>query len=253
MGDSIIYKYLDAKGGLRMLKGSNLQFTNATKFNDPFDCHPALFDYSNAPTNEHNWPPAEWISEMEENNMVNLRNETWITCFSKVYDSLLMWAYYNNHKGICLGLNKEAVLRSCHHGYFGLYYPFYREVEYKEIIHKPNFFRNRPFWESILTTKAKDWEHEQEIRLITKKPAWVNSRRDIPEDLKEDEIIDWTEIRHYPHIDSDCFESLYLGINIREKVKKEIIKAAKKLNPDIQIYKMDIDPNAFRLIAEQIR
>ena len=55
------YKYLDAKGGLEMLENSNLQFTNATKFNDPFDCHPALFDYSNAPVIKHNPFFAEWL------------------------------------------------------------------------------------------------------------------------------------------------------------------------------------------------
>ena len=37
-----LYKYLDVDGGLAMLEHQNLQFTNATKFNDPFDCHPAL-------------------------------------------------------------------------------------------------------------------------------------------------------------------------------------------------------------------
>ena len=57
----MLYKYLDAKGGLMMLQGSNLQFTNATRLNDPFDCHPALFDYSNAPTNKYNWPPTDFL------------------------------------------------------------------------------------------------------------------------------------------------------------------------------------------------
>ena len=50
----ILYKYLDVDGGLAMLKHHNLQFTNATKFNDPFDCHPALFDYSHAPVIQNN-------------------------------------------------------------------------------------------------------------------------------------------------------------------------------------------------------
>ena len=35
-----LYKYLDVNGGLMMLHNSNLQFTNATRLNDPFDCHP---------------------------------------------------------------------------------------------------------------------------------------------------------------------------------------------------------------------
>ena len=49
-----LYKYLDVNGGLMMLHNSNLQFTNATRLNDPFDCHPALFDFSNAPENPYN-------------------------------------------------------------------------------------------------------------------------------------------------------------------------------------------------------
>lgn len=49
-----LFKYLDFNGGLAMLEHHNLQFTNATKFNDPFDCHPALFDYSKVPERPHN-------------------------------------------------------------------------------------------------------------------------------------------------------------------------------------------------------
>lgn len=40
MAEKTLYKYLDVDGGLAMLEHHNLQFTNATKFNDPFDCHP---------------------------------------------------------------------------------------------------------------------------------------------------------------------------------------------------------------------
>lgn len=60
-----LFKYLDFKGGLAMLEHHNLQFTNATKFNDPFDFHPALFDYSHVPECPHNWPPADFLSSKE--------------------------------------------------------------------------------------------------------------------------------------------------------------------------------------------
>ena len=49
MGLTKIYKYIDADGGLKMLFNCNLQFTNVTKLNDPFDCHPALINFSNVP------------------------------------------------------------------------------------------------------------------------------------------------------------------------------------------------------------
>ena len=49
MGEAKLYKYLDFNGGLMMLHYGNLQFTNATRLNDPFDCHPSLIDFSNVP------------------------------------------------------------------------------------------------------------------------------------------------------------------------------------------------------------
>ena len=47
MGEAKLYKYLDFNGGLMMLHYGNLQFTNATQLNDPFDCHPSLIDLKN--------------------------------------------------------------------------------------------------------------------------------------------------------------------------------------------------------------
>lgn len=57
-----LYKYLDVNGGLMMLHNSNLQFTNATRLNDPFDCHPALFDFSHAPEYPYNWPSKDYLA-----------------------------------------------------------------------------------------------------------------------------------------------------------------------------------------------
>ena len=45
----ILYKYLDIVGAKCMIGNQNLQFTNASQLNDPFDCHPKLIDYSNVP------------------------------------------------------------------------------------------------------------------------------------------------------------------------------------------------------------
>ena len=46
---NLLYKYLDVNGAIMMLHYSNLMYANATMFNDPFDCHPSLIDFSNVP------------------------------------------------------------------------------------------------------------------------------------------------------------------------------------------------------------
>lgn len=114
-----LFKYLDFNGGLAMLEHHNLRLPMLPSLTIHLT-HPALFDYSKVPERPHNWPPADFLSMKGENDMENLRNSTWMCCLSKVHDSLLMWAYYNNHKGICIGLNKEAVLNSCQYEFFGL-------------------------------------------------------------------------------------------------------------------------------------
>lgn len=57
---NILYKYLDINGAKCMIGNQNLQFTNASQLNDPFDCHPKLIDYSNVPeSNLQGWIPKD--------------------------------------------------------------------------------------------------------------------------------------------------------------------------------------------------
>ena len=97
MGAVKLYKYLDFTGGLMMLHYSNLQFTNATQLNDPFDCHPSLIDFSNVPKEAcGGWTP-EIIEELRRDPFRRTREEVWVCSLSKIYDSILMWSYYSKH------------------------------------------------------------------------------------------------------------------------------------------------------------
>ena len=136
---------------------------------------------------------------------------------------------------ICIGLNLESVLRSCQDRFWGLSAPQKAyEVRYRDINDKPDFFRDRPSLSDMLLTKAKDWEHEQEMRLIAEDPHWVGSAYDVPKEFYEEESIDGKEIRHYPRITPDGFESVYLGVNMLPRKKEQIIEIAKKLNLSIK-------------------
>ena len=100
-----LYKYLDVDGGLAMLSNSNMQFTNATRLNDPFDCHPSLIDFSNVPEERMRVWRKDLVMKAEYGQFEQRRNNTWLCSLSKVNNSLLMWSYYCNHRGICIGLN----------------------------------------------------------------------------------------------------------------------------------------------------
>lgn len=251
---NILYKYLDINGAKCMIGNQNLQFTNASQLNDPFDCHPKLIDYSNVPESKlQGWVPKEWWMEKEENDALNLRNETWLCSLSKVYDSLLMWSHYcYNHKGVCIGLDIDKVMQSVP-PMFGTIYlkPFVIEVQYRNIIERPDAHQSA---ENIFLyqwkTKAKEWQYEQEVRLVMPNPSAMYAAF-TPEQAKQNkEIWNWKEIRHYMPLKAECFESIYLGVNIEQTEKEKVTQLAKTLNPDIKIYQMEIDSDSFNLISK---
>lgn len=248
-----LYKYLDVQGGLAMLSNGNIQFTNATKLNDPFDCHPSLIDFSQVPTERARLLGKEAIIDLESNHFERNRDKTWLCSLSKNYDSLLMWSYYNCHKGVCIGIDLEKadkylsrILGTVILGYLKF------EVKYRDIIEKPDFFkRKEDLWAYQLSTKGKVWEREQEVRLVIVDPSRVTPYY-VPKEFDKKEIVDYKEIRFVPKIGRECFNSVYLGVNIDDDTKTQIINTAKGQNPEFKIYQMKADANAFRLQTEQI-
>lgn len=248
----ILYKYLDATGGLMMLYYGTLQFTNATQLNDPFDCHPALIDFSQVPPEKTRAWPADVISLLESDRHRRYRELAYICSLSKVHDSLLMWSYYNGHKGVCIGLNMEKTRKYSSRMNGKFIGCFEWEVQYKDVVEKPDYFKNiQDFFRHQMTTKAKDWQHEKEVRLFSYDPS-LEYKHLLPYQNDEAGPIDWKEVRAFLEIGGECFESVRLGINISKEDKEKIVKVARDRNPDIKIYQMTIDPDAFKLKEELI-
>jgi hypothetical protein len=98
-----------------------------------------------------------------------------------------------------------------------------------------------------MLTKAKEWEYEQEVRIIVHNPSTLFLLS--PEQYKERKkrVFASQELRAYPKIDNDCFAAIYLGMNISQRHKKRIVEIAKDRNPEIKIYQMKINSDALRL------
>ena len=242
MDSHILYKYLDAEGGLKMLENGTLKFTNAIKFNDPFDCHPSLIDYSNIPNRLKGDKVGELLVKMYTGTSKRIVDGTWICCLTKRNDNLLMWSYYCNHAGICIGLNINKA-KNCLCKYKGIPIGCPEiEVQYKDIIEKPDYFQNMDKQDFLcyqIGTKAKDWEHEEEVRLYTRGNTFIN-------------LLNYDKEPYYLKINGECFEKLYLGVRIEDDVKNEIVYAARKINSNIMIYQMATNTVAFKLNAEII-
>ena len=111
-------------------------------------------------------------------------------------------------------------------------------------------------WHYQLQTKAKDWKYEKEVRLIIENirclgVAWLRHKPAIYKG--RDVVSEWKETFNYVPLTGECFDSIYFGVNIDEKKREKIVNYARtKLKPDIQLYQMQVDENAFRLKAELI-
>ena len=250
---NLLYKYISANSGLEMLKNHNLQFTNATMLNDPFDCHHKLIDFSNVPKEKCKIWSAEVISKLESYQYENLRKQAWVCSLSKTYNKLLMWCFYSGYDGICIGIDKEKTKqyfsKILNEVYIGTQE---MEVQYKDLKDKPVFFRNygiTNLFQYQLSTKAKDWEYEQEVRLLLINPILDPQLLFVPEEQRKNDPIAVEEVRFRPPIGGECFNELYLGVQTNKDKQEEIIDVARSLNPEIKIFKMKEDTDAFRLNA----
>ena len=240
-----------------MIGNHNLQFTNASQLNDPFDCHPKLIDYSQVPDSiAKNAILKEWEQEVAENRALNLRNNTWLCSLSKVNDSILMWSHYcYNHKGVCIGLDIDKVMESVPPMFGEIYLqPFVLDVQYKTIIERPDgYCKAMELFNYQWQTKAKEWEYEQEVRLVMPRPSAMYAALTPAQAKHPKETWDWREIHHYMQLKGECFDSIYFGVNVDPTEKDRIVGyASKKLNPQIKLYQMRVDDNVFRLQTESI-
>ena len=171
--DSLIYNYL--------------WFSNPLDFNDPYDCELNL-NTSNASYEEiYNYlkegfdkdnrgrpytyleqrtkylfsNPVE-MEKCESNSNKDAVKQRGICCFSESDDSLLMWSHYaNKHKGVCLTFNvsKDKDIFTKH--------PYL--VEYPPKYPVFNWPRDRGTFKPLrllISTKSKEWEYENEVRIV---------------------------------------------------------------------------------------
>lgn len=113
---------------------------------------------------------------------------------------------------------------------FGTIYlePLVLDVKYKDIIERPDAYHSsKEIFSYQWETKAKEWEYEQEVRLVMPNPnpmyAAFTPQQAEQSKKHPDKIWNWREIRHYMPLKNDCFESIYFGVNIELEEKEKII------------------------------
>ncbi len=172
------YRYIDAHLDDIILK-SELWFSSAEKFNDPFDCqikvntvntHREIKDYlAKFAQTLSRKQIRELASKLYENNedrhnlfnsvFSNDLNKRGLCCFCENETNILLWSHYTkSHKGVCL---KFDVLEDPELFVFPI------KIKYEEKYPVYNHLRDsEKIIESLIGTKAKCWEYEKEMRIM---------------------------------------------------------------------------------------
>ena len=191
------------------------------------------------------------VAPLNEDISFYLREDAKVISFSKDnYEKNLfgfeyskMWAHYgDNHKGICLELDKEEFLKEnediINSNFLKeiIYYKFdiTKPVEHKRVNHafmefmgKEKYLREKFRNENLdylYYTKNKEWESEQEIRLLH---------------FSENKTNEYCSIKK-------CLKNIFVGVDFNGAYLPSLIS----LCPDITISKLDYQ--SVRLIPKEI-
>lgn len=259
-----LYKYRCWNNPLhkRALTHNELYFASPADINDPFDFKISI-DYSLLNTIEKRERYVDklildahsilverginialkkkellWRLENDRDQMQDEYNTTdfqWtderfgVISFSERWDSILMWAHYSdNHKGFCIGYNREKLRSS---NLFGSAGP----VAYKDYYPQVNPLDSDPKSELLIKThtKASDWQYEKEFRLTF---LW-----DEKAPTNEDRIL---------NVPNDFIEEILLGMCANDKTKSEIIEIGRRKN--IPIFTITKKSNSFLLDKKRL-
>lgn len=126
-----LYKYEPVETLLKILDNGCLKFSVPQDFNDPYDCFRGLVTFEtsleaikklrkNARIEETKKKAMLYDMENNPEELSQKLNEildglimkSGITCFSKVFNNMLMWSHYGDkHRGVCIEFQSFKLLK----------------------------------------------------------------------------------------------------------------------------------------------
>lgn len=182
-------------------------------------------------------------------DMMNMRDNMYIACLSAVYDSILMWSYYGQeHRGICVELEMDENSE------------YLSKVQYcteRPTVQLEKMIRNmcgqmfaqmdmsnagkEPTLLSLVVqpyiTKAKEWEHEREYRLIYLEEAFEKEK------IEKQLCPDGKERGFYPA----KITKVIFGAAMSDKQKAEI---RSMIPSGIEVVEMKISDTKYELLSQ---
>ena len=209
-----LYKFLNAKYGLKALQDKRLKISELTTLNDPFEQLP--FDLSDP---EMRKKFLKTKADREEKHG--------LFCFSRNWHNPVLWAHYSdNHKGLCLGF--DASDTQCTPViYIAQPYPLTNEMMIQAVTNHDLEFANK-----MLYSKCDHWAYEEEIRI------WLS-------------LEDRPRGHYFKDFDKDLrLAEVIVGMNSRI-TRRKLIQTLGRGHEGIEIRKVRPSYNAFKMVEDE--
>jgi hypothetical protein len=182
--------------------------------------------------------------------ILDLRNSLYVGCLSSQFDSILMWAYYGqNHKGLCLEIELED---DKEHSFPVVYQEDRPSIKAQRFIEEmcgrfvAGYETEQISKDTVLqqlvsqpyVTKSKEWEHEQEHRLIYTEKELIGKG--------VDKVMCNDGIERYMFPISKITK-VYLGAAMSDKQKAEIYSI---IPSEIEVVEMKISDAKYELLTQ---
>jgi hypothetical protein len=146
-----------------------------------------------------------------------------VCCFSKNNSNLLMWSHYaDSHKGFCLEFDSN--IEPFEKNFDVIYNPDIPTIESDLLFDEENKFES---FKKLLSFKSKDWEHEEELRVLHKEKN-KNFR--------------------YPRY---ALKAIYFGIKTNQYDIEIVCSLIRTHNPSVRFYRMERLASRFGIKPEE--
>ncbi|HYD58991.1 MAG TPA: DUF2971 domain-containing protein [Noviherbaspirillum sp.] len=266
------YKYYPVEEWLpKFFAGESLRFSSRTTFNDPFDSRPAFQilakteagkKYIHSNLRRTNLSPAERVRAAARiraqsqkarpfghGDIQRVLDETGILSLTTTWENILMWSHYGqHHQGICVGFHSEIDV-------FATALP----VEYRKelpVIYRPDDEGDDIIGKTFLT-KAKDWEYEDEWRIIKRKLSTreQQAEREALGYLSSEEIrvlVDHRGRGDY-QFHTSAIESVTLGMRIPKPDEEKVCAWIRESGLKIPVYKVNEPSTQYAITRMKLR
>ena len=244
-----LYKYCGTYDYvLETLRNDTIWFSQITNLNDPFEFDVFVDLKKCAEFNAKIGGGLSVVNQMKlehiiKENLADLKNVfldgkrlVGVTCFSEVFDSILMWSHYGkNHSGICIEYNLMGMNEELGYTPVPVLYKYSFLALTRFDLQDPERSVEEVYMKSMLI-KPRDWSYEKEWRVLQDYGACGDA---------------WDEERKGALMNMITPSAVYLGCNADTDFEREVIDICRAKS--ITCYKLEKDVREYRLNCFEVK